>query len=124
VWDRCESESGFAEFRQSVVGGDSIIGEDVISVDKFGDWSIPADEVSESFGGFQSESAAYGAIEVGEATFVNGEHIEAVKVQPLRCEFADESEEVGVIDHSINFGVQVLSECSIFGESGEVLIGW
>jgi hypothetical protein len=124
VRDRGEGESGFAEVRQSVVTGHGIICEDVIGLYQFGDGTILTDEISDSFGGFQSQSAADGAIEVGEATFIDGEHIEAVKVEPLRGKFTDESEEMRVIDQSIDFGVQVLAEGTVFGECSELLIGW
>lgn len=124
VRDGSESESGFAVFGQPVVGGHGIICEDVISLYEFGDRPISADEMSDSFGGFEAESAANGAIEVWEATFIDGEYIEAIEVEPLRSKFGDESEEMRVIDQSINFGVQLLAEVSIFGESSEVLIGW
>lgn len=42
----------------------------------------------------------------------------------MRGKFTDESEEMRVIDQSIDFGVQVLAEGTVFGECSELLIGW
>lgn len=60
---------------------------------------------------------------MGKAFFIDREYIEAVEVEPLRSEFADESEEIWIIDQAINFGVELLSESAVFGESSEFLIG-